>query len=173
MVDLMRLFAGEFAEVKSFVSNQFWKHDVEDNAYAMLRTNGGVVAMLHSSATQWRHRFELEITLHKGTIILSGILSGSKSYGSETMTVAYASEDGNGDPKEVRTLYNDDNSWWDEIVEFAACINEGTPVTNGSSMDALRTMQLVYRIYCADASWGRERNLSDRVPDDLEDQQGV
>ena len=59
MVDLMRLFAGEFADIHSFVSNSFWHHDVEDNAYALMRTAGGVVAMLHSSATQWRHRFQL------------------------------------------------------------------------------------------------------------------
>jgi len=38
-------------------SNSYWHHDVEDNAYALMRTADGVVAMLHSSATQWRHRF--------------------------------------------------------------------------------------------------------------------
>ncbi len=74
MVDLLRLFGGEFTEVHSFVSNDFWGHDVEDNAYAMMRTDDGVVAMLHSSATQWRHRFSLEITLERGMLIMSGIL---------------------------------------------------------------------------------------------------
>ena len=37
MLDLMRLFCGEFVEVKSYVSNDYWKHDVEDNAYALLK----------------------------------------------------------------------------------------------------------------------------------------
>jgi len=91
-------------------SNSYWHHDVEDNAYALMRTADGVVAMLHSSATQWRHRFHLEIALERGTIILAGILSGSKSYGAETMTVAYATEDDGGDPREVTTRYNQDNS---------------------------------------------------------------
>lgn len=81
MVDLMRLFAGEFAQIHSFVSNAYWHHDVEDNAYALMRTEDGVVAMLHSSATQWRHRFSLEVTLEKGGLILSGILSGSNPMG--------------------------------------------------------------------------------------------
>ena len=49
----------------SFVSNSVWNHDVEDNAYALMRTADGIVAMLHSSATQWRHRFSLEITLEQ------------------------------------------------------------------------------------------------------------
>lgn len=153
MVDLMRLFGGEFTRVHSFVSNDFWKHDVEDNAYALMRTEEGVVAMLHSSATQWRHRFQLEIALEKGTVILSGILSGSKSYGAETLTIAWAAGDDRGDPREQTTRYNEDNSWRDEIDEFAEAIVNGSGVHNGSSLDALRTMQTVYRIYCADPDW--------------------
>ena len=160
MVDLMRLFGGEFTQVHSFVSNAFWKHDVEDNAYALMRTDAGVVAMLHSSATQWRHRFHLEMTLQKGTLILSGILSGSKSYGAETMTVVWAAGDDRGDPREQTTRYNEDNSWRDEIDEFADAIVNGGEILNGSSLDALRTMQTVYRIYCADPAWKDEFAIS-------------
>lgn len=86
MVDLMRLFAGDFTEVHSFVSNSHWGYDVEDNAYAIMRTADGVVGMLHSSATQWRHRFHLDINLERGSLILAGILSGTKSYGAEALT---------------------------------------------------------------------------------------
>ena len=159
MVDMMRLFAGEFSDVHSFISNDFWKHDVEDNAYAIMRTDEGVVAMLHSSATLWRHRFQLDITLSKGQIILDGILSGSKSYGAETMTVAYASVDDAGDPLEKTTRYNEDSSWRDEINEFAD-VSKGKEISQGSSDDAYKTMELVNRIYCADEKWKKEFNLS-------------
>lgn len=153
MVDLMRLFGGEFNEVMSIVSNDFWKHDVEDNAYALMRSEQGCVAMLHSTATQWRHRFNLEITCEKGALILAGILSGSKSYGAETLSVIWAGNDDQGDPKEQTTRYNRDPSWADEIAEFAdACLRDGR-IAAGSSDDALRTMRLVYRIYCADPAW--------------------
>ena len=37
MLDLMRLFSGDFIQIKSFVSNKYWGHDVEDNAYAIKR----------------------------------------------------------------------------------------------------------------------------------------
>lgn len=164
MVDLMRLFGGEFVEVKSFVSNGFWKHDVEDNAYALLRSADGIVAMLHSTATQWRHRFSLDITLERGAITLSGILSGSKSYGAETMTVAWSDpNDDSGDPREQTTRYNCDPSWADEIAEFAACILRDEPVANGSLSDALRSVQLVYRIYCADETWREQWGITDSV----------
>ena len=164
MVDLMRLFAGEFAEVKSFVSNEFWGHDIEDNAYALMRTGDGCVAMLHSTATQWRHRFNLEIMMENGGLILSGILSGSKSYGAETLTVLYPAEDDQGDPRETMTRYNNDPSWADEVAEFANAVLDDKPILNGSSDDALRTMHLVYRIYCADPEWRAKWGLDDSIP---------
>jgi predicted dehydrogenase len=164
MVDLLRLFAGEFVDVNSFISNGHWNHDVEDNAYALMRTEAGIVAMLHSSATQWRHRFNLEISLELGSITLSGILSGSKSYGAETMTVARTAGDDMGDPREETTRYNKDTSWADEVAEFAAAIQDDAPITNGSAKDALKTMELVYRIYCADSEWKAKWGLSADVP---------
>lgn len=160
MVDLMRLFGGEFHDVRSIVSNDFWGHDVEDNAYALMRSDQGCVAMLHSTATQWRHRFNMEITCETGALILSGILSGSKSYGAETLTVVWADESDQGDPKEQTTRYNKDPSWADEIEEFAQAVLAGEPIVAGSSDDALKTMQLVYRIYCADPQWKARWNLS-------------
>lgn len=163
IVDLIRLFAGEFSEVHSFISNEHWGHDVEDNAYALMRTPGGTVAMLHSSATQWRHRFQLEITLAKGAIVLSGILSGSKSYGAETLTVIRTGEDDRGDPREETTRYNQDPSWSDEIAEFADSIIHDKQITNGSAEEALKTMQLVYRIYCADPDWKAQWGLNDDI----------
>ena len=161
MVDLMRLFGGEFSEIHSFVTNDFWKHDVEDNAYALMRSESGVVAMLHSTATQWRHRFSLDITLEKGAISLTGILSGSKSYGTETMTVARATDDDRGDPEEETFHYETDPSWSDEIAEFTDAVLSNTPITEGTSADALYTMKLVNRIYCADADWASQWGLTD------------
>jgi predicted dehydrogenase len=163
MVDLIRLFAGDFKDIHSFLSNDYWKHDVEDNAYALMRTAGGIVAMLHSSGTQWRHRFHLEVTLEKGTIILSGIHSGSKSYGDETITIARSQGDDRGDPIEETFHYDNDPSWTDEISEFADAILNGGAIVNGTSDEAFKTMQLVYRIYCADKDWQTRWNLTDQV----------
>ena len=52
-----------------------------------MRNKLGQVASLHSTATQWQHRFRLEIILKEALLELSGILSGSKSYGSETLKI--------------------------------------------------------------------------------------
>ena len=165
IVDLLRLFAGEFTDVHSFISNSVWNHDVEDNAYALMRTADGKVAMLHSSASQWRHRFGLEITLTKGALTLAGILSGSKSYGDETLTILRTSGDDMGDQKEETRRYENDPSWTDEVAEFVDAILSDAPIANGSSEDALKTMQLVYKIYCADPEWKTKWGLSDEGPE--------
>ena len=99
---------------------------MEDNAYALMKTDNDTVAILHSSATQWRHRFSLEIALERGSISLSGILSGSKSYGDETMHVSWAAEQEKGNPKDETRNYKDDPSWANEIAEFTdAILNDG------------------------------------------------
>lgn len=160
MVDLMRLFAGEFNSVNSYVSNNFWGFDVEDNAYALMKTDEGVVAMLHSSATQWRHRFELDINLERGSLILGGILSGTKSYGSETLKIIWSDpQDLNGDPREQITLYNKDESWAKEINAFVDSIENDMPIDSGGVQDAYKTIELVYKIYYADIDWRNKFNI--------------
>ena len=150
-------------QVQSFVSNGFWYKDVEDNAYALMRTADGKIAMLHSSATSWRHRFHLDITLSRGALTLAGILSGSKSYGDETLTIARAAHNESGDPKEETIRYANDPSWALEIDEFARALIDGEPIVNGTVEDAYNTMELVYRIYCADPDWQAQWNLDWRT----------
>jgi len=165
MVDLMRLFGGEFHEVHSLVSNRHWGYDVEDNVYALMRSDDGVIGSLISSATQWRHHFSLEVNLERGSIILGGLITGTKSYGAETLTIVTADPDVDlGDPREETTRYNQDPSWRREMDAFATSILEDRPVESGSSVDALETMRLVFRIYHADRDWREAHGIAD--PDD-------
>jgi len=120
----------------------------------------GRVAVLHSSATQWQHRFSLEIAFTKGYLELQGILSGSKSYGEERLIIGNRDETATGTTtgtaKEQVIKYLEDNSWRDEINEFADSIVHKRKIQNGGSDDALRTMMLVYDIYCADPVWKKK-----------------
>ena len=155
MLDLMRYLSGEdFSEIFSFIDNAFWNFDVEDNAYVLMRSSKGVVAQLHSSATQWRHLFNLEITMEKGSLILGGLLTGSKSYGDETLTIIRADpENDKGAPRESISKYNEDVSWDNEIKYFARSLEKKYPITRGSIDDAIETMKLIERIYKADPIW--------------------
>ena len=166
MLDLFRAFCGDFTEVKSFVGNSFWKIDVEDNAFALLRNAGGQVAMLHSSSTQWKHIFSLEVFLAGGYIVVNGILSTTRSYGRETLVVARRQFDANdaplGRPREETVYFDEDRSWGREVAEFADCILHDRPVSVGTPEEAVRAMELVYRIYQDDATWS-ERFLEGRL----------
>ncbi|MDB0028865.1 Gfo/Idh/MocA family oxidoreductase [bacterium] len=155
MLDLMRYLSGEnFTDVFSIIDNAFWNFDVEDNAYVLMKSPKGLVAQLHSSATQWRHVFNLEITLERGSLILGGLLTGSKSYGDETLTVITSdpSKD-KGMPKESTSKYNEDVSWDNEIKYFANSLADNTSIERGSINDALETMRLIETIYKADPIW--------------------
>ena len=155
MLDLMRYLSGEnFTEVFSIIDNAFWNFDVEDNAYVLMKSPKGLVSQLHSSATQWRHVFNLEITLERGSLILGGLLTGSKSYGDETLTIITSdpSKD-NGTPKESTSKYNEDVSWDNEIKYFANSLASNTSIERGSIKDALETMKLIEIIYKADPIW--------------------
>ncbi len=161
MADLMRLFCGDFLEVKSFISNDYWNHDVEDNAYAIMRDAKHRVAILHSSATQWQHRFSLDIALTEGYLVLQGILSGSKSYGEEKLLIGRRSESHAGTLSEQTIAYLDDHSWKSEVDEFAEAILKGEKIKSGTSQDALAIMKLVYRIYFADEKWRQQFSIVD------------
>ncbi|MGA1762594.1 MAG: Gfo/Idh/MocA family protein [Gammaproteobacteria bacterium] len=157
MLDLMLFFANEnFNQVHAIVKNDFWGHDVEDNAFALMESPSGVVAQLHSSATQWRHTFHLEIVLQKGSLIFGGLLTGSKSYGDETLTVIQAHPDKDkGFPQETTFKFNEDISWAEEIKEFVDAIVHKKKIFHGTIDEAMATMQLIEKIYKADKRWAK------------------
>lgn len=151
MLDLMRFFAGDFTQIKSMVQTNYWDISVEDNAFAIMQTENGVMATIHSSATQWRHKFLLEMSFENGYINLDGILSSTRSYGDETLCIAKRQFENEtfamGKPREEKIYFDTDESWKLELDEFVECILEKKAVYNGNSYDALKVMQLVESIY--------------------------
>ncbi len=154
MLDLMRLFAGELELVQALRSKAYWDTPVEDNAMLLLQSPEGAIAQLHSSATQWQHRFRLELGLEKGLLSLEGILSGSGSYAidrKEQLIIQKTTYDEAGypqpNPKAELIEYADDPSWVLEIEEFSKAIIHKAPISHGHSGDALRIMQLIESAY--------------------------
>ena len=149
MLDLFLMMAGDFDEVKAFVSTLYWNIDVEDNVFAILRNNAGVVASLHSTMTQWRHLFALEMFFENGYIVINGLLTNSGSYGEEAMTVVKprsAAPAARWKESEERT-YKINHSWSREISHFIDAVKSDSPINYGSSRDALKLMVLVDKIY--------------------------
>lgn len=149
MLDLFLMFAGDFDEVHAFVSSLYWKLGVEDNVFAIYRNRMGLVASLHSTMTQWRHLFSLEIFLERGYIVINGLLTSSGAYGEEVMTVAK-----NRTPTPAATWsdeehfqFNTNTSWASEAEHFFQAIQKDQPVRIGGSAEALKLMRLVDKTY--------------------------
>lgn len=164
MVDLLRYFCNDFVEVKSMVCTAHWDIDVEDNAFALLRDSEGHIVSLHSSSTQWKHRFNIEIYMSEGYLSVNGILSSTGSYGDESISVArkqFNSGFATGKPYEETIYFDTDPSWELEIKDFLDYVLNDKPVETGKSIDTLKAMQLVFAIYNNDESYIRTGNRLD------------
>ena len=149
MLDLFLMMAGDFEDVHAFVSTLYWQLEVEDNVFAILRNRAGVVASLHSTMTQWRHLFSLEMFLEHGYIVINGLLTTSGSYGEEAMTVAKNRTTAPAArwTDEEHMVFKVNNSWSYEVRHFLDAVKSGQPVQYGTSADALVLMRLIDRIY--------------------------
>lgn len=155
MLDLLRYFVGDFDKISGFTDNLVWKGGVgEDTAFATLRTADGKAATLHSSAIQWKHKFDLDIILTNGYIALNGLLTSTHSYGEERIT--YYKKDLEmksgrlGNPTEYTLCFDEDSSWDYEMDEFYKAINDGTAIKNGTIDDAEKVMRLIEAVYKED-----------------------
>lgn len=153
MLDLFRYFSGnEFECLSSYLTKSYWKTEFEDNAFLILKSqNSNVVATLHSTANQWKHKFLLEMTFEHGYVNLDGILSTTRSYVPETLVVGLREfEDitfAMGKPKETITYFENDKSWGLELEEFIGAIGGKSSVLNGTSVDALEIMKIADCVY--------------------------
>jgi 1,5-anhydro-D-fructose reductase (1,5-anhydro-D-mannitol-forming) len=151
MVDLFIHLGGIYDEISAFVSNLFWKIEgIEDNVFAIFRnSHTGICASLHSSMTQWRYLFSLEVYLEGGALILNGLKTSTGAYGDEILFIKRnLSHMQNGRiEKDEQVVYNADTSWQSEVDHFFVCIDQDTPILYGTSADALTTMEAIDRIY--------------------------
>jgi predicted dehydrogenase len=142
-IDLFRWFLGGFTEVTGFTATRYWNiSPLEDNAFALFRTSKGQVASLHSSLTQWKNLFTLELFGQDGYIIVEGLGGG---YGAEKVTLGKRAF---GEPfrDETTEFRGGDSSWYEEWKEFTAAIEENRePLGNGhDGLEALRLVNAVY-----------------------------
>ncbi|MFT4927070.1 MAG: 1,5-anhydro-D-fructose reductase (1,5-anhydro-D-mannitol-forming) [Phenylobacterium sp.] len=151
MLDLFLHMGGQFDETHAFVSSLYWKMEgMEDNVFAIMKNSkSGMAASLHSTMTQWRHLFSLEVFLESGYMVLNGLKTSSGTYGDEELTVARnrsTAPAATWDDEE-RFHFATDNSWKYEAEHFITSIVNDTPVSVGTSTDALNVMELIEAIY--------------------------
>jgi 1,5-anhydro-D-fructose reductase (1,5-anhydro-D-mannitol-forming) len=150
MLDLFLYLGNNFNKIKSSISNLYWNLDVEDNAFIILEnTKSRISASLHSTMTQWRHLFSLEIFMEKGYFVLNGLKTSSNSYGKEVLTIAKnrSLPPAASWTKEINKEYRFDNSFKIEINNFIKSVKNDKPILTSNSKDALAIMKIIDKIY--------------------------
>jgi predicted dehydrogenase len=151
MVDLFSQYAGAPREVYGVVATSVWPvQPLEDNAWALLQYDDGVVGQLHVSMTQWKNLFSLEVHGEAGALIVEGL---GGSYGAERLVHVKRAFRG-GAPSTAEQLFEGpDRSWHDEWSAFIEAIDTRsgmvgtTPGRHAGPADGLLAMKIIDALY--------------------------
>jgi predicted dehydrogenase len=145
LIDLARMFLGDFPDVMGAAHTYFWPMPVDDNAFMILRTAAQQTAFLHVSCTEWKNLFSFEIYGRTGKLHVEGL---GGSYGVERLSY-YRMLPEMGPPETTIWEYpRGDRSWAEEFEEFAEDIRLGRQPA-ASLEDALAALKVVERVYAA------------------------
>ena len=143
LIDLSRIFLGEFSEIEGFAHAYYWDAPVEDNAFMILKTPDKKVAFLHVSSSEWKNIFSMEIYGKQGKIEISGL---GGSYGVERITFYQMLPEMGPPPTTIYEYPMLDNSWGVELEAFRKAILSNT-VAEAGLEDALASHQVIEKIY--------------------------
>jgi predicted dehydrogenase len=144
LIDLSRwFFKTEISEISGIAQTCYWDMPVDDNAFMLLKTNGGQVAFLHVSCTEWKNLFSMEIYGKDGKLEINGL---GGSYGTEQLTW-YKMLPEMGPPETFCWQFPmKDNSWNVELDEFFEDIRLGR-APSASLLDAREALKVIQEIY--------------------------
>ena len=143
LIDLVNFFCGQMTQATGFVTNLFWKTDLEDAAFFQLRNKKNQIADLSVTCLEWKNIFSFEIMMQKGKIQIDGL---GGSYGKEKLTL-YKMKPEMGPPDMEEFLFDaTDTSWENENKVFFECIRKKI-YTDKSLKDALYVLSMVEKLY--------------------------
>lgn len=153
LLDVMDWLADGFDINQSILSDSFLnKRGVEDNAFVNLYSSKKKIsASLHSTITQWRYLFSLEVFLEEGSLILNGLRTSSGSYGEERLSILNK----NSEILDREIEYTSNNSWKREMEAFIESILKSKPYPYSGLTEAKNIMSLLESIY-SNAIWAHK-----------------
>lgn len=146
MIDLAKYFLGEIRNVAGFAENLFWKSQVDDNAFLLLKNENNRIASIHVSWTNWDPIHSFEIYGTKGFLKVEGL--GRKYGGGEKLILGIRSENFIGLPEEKVIICDSEanNSLIRILKEFSDAFKAGRE-TKPSSLEVYETLKIVEKIY--------------------------
>lgn len=144
LLDLFHWFAGEPVSVFGAIQRAIWPIEpLEDNGFAVLRYASGSTALLHTSWTQWKNLFSLEIFGTAGALVVDGL---GGSYGTETLTIHRRRPEGGAPETSQRSFEGPDESWQAEWQDFLGALRgEGFLGTAADGVAVMAALDAIYR----------------------------
>ena len=143
LIDLARMFLGDFPTVVGSTHTYFWRMPVDDNAFMLLETAHGQTAWLHVSCTEWKNLFSLEIYGRDGKLHAEGL---GGSYGVERLSYFKMSPQMGPPETTVWDFPGADGSWLVEFEEFVEDIRLNRTPRAGLA-DARAALKIVEQLY--------------------------
>jgi len=150
ILDIFLYLFGNFDEVKSFLTNTFWKKNIEDNAFIMMKNKKDQVVSVHSTMIDWRYLFTIEVFFEDGYVTVNGLQTKTGRYGKQILSYSdnkYKICKKDYSNMEIIEYGEVDKSWMFEIDEFKDSIVNDSPIDIGNVSDALNIMTLLEKIY--------------------------
>lgn len=153
LVDLMSHLSGGFDGAQAVLSTNYLNiAGVDDNGFITLYSKSKKIsASIHTTITQWRYIFSLEIFLEKGSIVLNGLRTKSGNYGDEILTIT----PNRLNEKKIdftEEVFTENSSWQKEIDAFLISCDTDASYPYAGFEDAQKTTALIDLIY-KKATW--------------------
>lgn len=143
LIDLVNYFCGRMDTVLGFTEKLFWRSDLEDSAFFVLKNKKGQIAHLSASCVEWKNIFSFEIMLKTGKIQIDGL---GRSYGREKLTL-YKMKPEMGPPDFEEFVFpEEDLSWSKENAVFFDKIKR-RDFSDTSLQEALYVLKIIDKIY--------------------------
>jgi predicted dehydrogenase len=144
VADLLHWFMGVPLTAYGVTQSAVWPlGDLEDNGFGLFRYPSGSVAIFHTSWTQWKNLFSLEVFGSLGAVIVEGL---GRSYGIETLTVVRRKPEGGVPDMETLRYEGEDESWRLEWADFVGASRHGRRML-GTADDGVAAMRMLDALY--------------------------
>jgi predicted dehydrogenase len=143
LIDLARLFLGDFTDVRGYARTFFWDMPVDDNAFMLLGTPAGQSAFLHVSCTEWKNLFSFEIYGRDAKLHIEGL---GGSYGLERLAY-YRMLPEMGPPETTIWEYPRGDRSWEHEMELLLDVGEQQREPDAGLADARAALAIAEAIY--------------------------
>jgi predicted dehydrogenase len=152
LFDLVRLLAGDARSCIGEVSTSHWPISVEDNGFGLFRLDGGGIASIHASWTQWAEYMQLEIIGDEGALFVDNRLPATN--------VEIRTKRGQREIFDFADVACD--TYAEELEAYLSALDgPEQPVPTG--LDGLRTVEMAHAVYDSARQGKRVRIVNTQI----------